>query len=137
MTGRSLGALIDLGVLPSADDEAGEETEEKQATKEPGVTGVVDVSQDNGAEGMALGGPGPNDVTMGKPWAEEIVEGSALGRLRRRRGGNASTDGSVKVEWEILEYDSGSIGSSGESAGNGKRKLVEVADDDVMMGGRP
>ena len=66
---------------------------------------------------------------MGKPWVENIIEGSRLGKMRRRRGGNTSLDGTVKVEWEILEFDGDDTAGSDDNNTNGKRKIGEVAGD--------
>ena len=81
------------------------------------------------------------------PWFEELVSDSALGRVRRRRGGRNS--GGERVEWEIVE-----IGDDGDHEGAGsslrtarttkrtvKRKLgpgdaaAEGESEDVHMGG--
>lgn len=57
----------------------------------------------------------------GAPWFESIVEKTALGRVKRQRGGHASLDGTV--EWEVIEY------TEGDDEGDhtpGKRKIAEV-----------
>ena len=68
----------------------------------------------------------------GVPWFEEMIEGSELGRMKRRRGGQTSADGKTKVEWEIVEFASDE-GDSGISSGE-KRKLDQVGEgDDLVM----
>ena len=72
----------------------------------------------------------------GTPWFEEMIEGSELGRMKRRRGGHTSADGKIKVEWEIMEVE-GDNGEGGLTGGE-KRKLDQVGkgDDLVMSSGR-
>ncbi len=68
----------------------------------------------------------------GTPWFEEMIEGSELGRMKRRRGGQTSADGRTKVEWEVVEFG----GDNGEAglAGGEKRKLDRVGEgDDLVM----
>ena len=68
----------------------------------------------------------------GTPWFEEMIDGSELGRMKRKRGGQTSADGKTKVRWEIVEFegDDGEI----EFAGGEKRKLDQVGDgDDLVM----
>lgn len=59
----------------------------------------------------------------GVPWFEEMVEGSALGRIKRRRGGGTSQDGRIRVEWEVVEFDGGEDDGGSGAAGVAKRKL--------------
>ncbi|KAL9129972.1 MAG: hypothetical protein Q9217_001730 [Psora testacea] len=70
----------------------------------------------------------------GNPWFEEIIEGSDLGRIKRRRGGQISSDGNNTVEWEIVEMEE-EEGNGG--IGTGKRKLGEFGggEDDTEMRG--
>lgn len=68
----------------------------------------------------------------GTPWFEEMIEGSELGRIRRRRGGEISIDGRMRTEWEVTEFEGD--GAEEDGGGTGKRKhdsLVES--DDVHM----
>ncbi|KAL8735502.1 MAG: hypothetical protein Q9181_002774 [Wetmoreana brouardii] len=68
---------------------------------------------------------------QGLPWFEEMIEGSELGRLKRRRGGQSSADGRSKVDWEVVEFSS-ETGDTG--ANTGKRKLDQVVTSLVEMG---
>ncbi|MCJ1281060.1 hypothetical protein MMC26_000378 [Xylographa opegraphella] len=110
----SIDILADTGVLPSATPE-GE-------------------GEDHGRlESMML----QDHATRrkGQPWFEEIIEGSELGRLTRRRGGETSLDGKTRVEWEIVEFnnDDGTDFSEG-GIGTAKRKHDELAGgEDVAM----
>lgn len=69
------------------------------------------------------------------PWFEEMIEGSELGRIRRRRGGETSSDGKTTVEWEAVEIG-GDEGDDAGAAGTGKRKLgsLGAGDDSEMRG---
>lgn len=71
---------------------------------------------------------GEGREVQGVPWFEEMVEGSELGRVRRR-GGGRSSDGKTIVEYEITEFESG----DGDTT-TGKRKHGSLGDgDDVEM----
>jgi len=74
----------------------------------------------------------------GVPWFEEMVEGSALGRLRRRRGWQTSADGSSTLEWEVVEFEGGEGGDGAEGGSATKRKIGEVGGEtDVEMRSGP
>ena len=63
----------------------------------------------------------------GASWFEELVEDSLLGRIKRQKGRHTSTDGSTRVEWEVVEWAANSEDTSEASApGTGKRKLGEL-----------
>lgn len=74
----------------------------------------------------------------GAPWFEETVEGSALGRIRRTRGGEISQDGRTRVEWEVVEFDGGEHNGGSVAAGVAKRKIGDTGDrddiHDILMG---
>jgi hypothetical protein len=55
----------------------------------------------------------------GVPWFEDLIEDSQLGRLRRQKGGHTSADGSMTVQWEVMEWTSADQEDDGVS---GKRK---------------
>ena len=113
----SLRILDEMDILPSPMDEE-RQLEEIPAEKATGQSVVVRSG---------------NREIKGQPWFEELIEGSHLGKLKRRRGGETSKDGSSKVEWEIVEFEGRE--DPGEST-NGKRKITEMAgDDDVVMRG--
>ena len=73
----------------------------------------------------------------GVPWFEEMVRGSEMGRIKRRRGGETSADGRSRVEWEVVEIG----GDEGESlvSSTAKRKISHIVGegegDDVHMRG--
>ncbi|KAL8710157.1 MAG: hypothetical protein Q9220_005240 [cf. Caloplaca sp. 1 TL-2023] len=62
----------------------------------------------------------------GRPWFEEMIEGSELGRIKRRRGGHSSADGQSKVAWEVVEF---STEPPDTGASTGKRKLDQANND--------
>ena len=67
---------------------------------------------------------------IGTPWFEEMIQGSELGKMKRRRGGQNSSGVSSKVEWEIVEFTDDDEEKSIFSTG--KRK-IDIAGDDVEM----
>lgn len=73
-------------------------------------------------------------VTRGAPWFEELVKHTKLGQLKQQRGGHSSADGSVKVEWEIVEWTEGDDADdeSTKSPGAAKRKHREYEGDAEM-----
>ncbi|MCJ1391857.1 hypothetical protein MMC18_004724 [Xylographa bjoerkii] len=110
----SFDILADTGVLPSATP--------NDESKGPGRFESM-ILQDRSTR------------SRGQPWFEEIIEGSELGRMTRRRGGETSSDGKTRVEWEIVEFNSDEGGDSGEGGiGTAKRKHDELAGgEDVTM----
>lgn len=67
----------------------------------------------------------------GAPWFEEIVENTRLGKIKQQRGGHASNDGSVRVEWEVVEWTGEEEAEDADDEGvaaaaTGKRKLGEL-----------
>jgi hypothetical protein len=107
----SIDQLATLGILPS-----GYSSEDEKESEERAVTKVSETE------------------IRGEPWFEEIIEGSKLGKIRRRRGGKTSADGMTSVEWEVVEFD-GEGNTEPHETGTtstitGKRKLGE---DNVVM----
>ena len=115
---ESVRILADLGLLTSARAVQDRNEAEKGA--------ISEIYSETGVE------------IRGQPWFEEMIEGSQLWKLRRRRGGNTSADGKIKVEWEVVEFNGdGSEILVDDSAGTAKRKHSETAEgpDVVMRGG--
>ena len=102
--------MEELGVL-----EPGDDTDEETATEPQSQSAAFRPIQ-----GMA---------NRGSPWFESLVEGSQLGRIKRQKGGHMSSDGSVQVEWEVVEWTE----EEDDSGALGKRKLGEIEEDDVEM----
>ena len=76
---------------------------------------------------------GQGREVRGNPWFEEMIQGSELGKFRRRHGGETSSDGKTKVEWEITEFETGE-GDEGAIV-TGKRKLGSLGNDVEMRSG--
>jgi hypothetical protein len=62
----------------------------------------------------------------GARWFEELIEDSLLGRIKRQKGKRTSTDGSTRVEWEVVEWTADSEDTEVSTPGTGKRKLGEL-----------
>ncbi|KZF21958.1 hypothetical protein L228DRAFT_283160 [Xylona heveae TC161] len=112
------------------EDEAEVETEEEDAEEEK-----------EGALGQQLSRVfGTDDGFFDHlPWFESLIDGSKLGRLSRRSAGQSqSQDGNVRVEWEIAEWNGGEDEeddddgdeASAQKSNPGKRKLVEIEEED-------
>ena len=117
---ESLERLHDAGFLTASEDVSSEKTEEADSTMERTDYSAAVTQQFQGRE------------VRGVPWFEEMVEGSDLGRIKRRRGGKTSADGRVQYEWEVVEIE----GDEGENtmASTAKRKIDMMGgDDDVGM----
>lgn len=71
----------------------------------------------------------------GTPWFEEMIQGSELGKIKRRRGGETSSDGHTRVEWEITEYESNEGDVAAASIGKRKLGSVDHGDDVEMRSG--
>lgn len=70
--------------------------------------------------------------TRGAPWFEEMVEHTKLGRFKQQRGSHSWRDGSIKVEWEVMEWTEADDADD-ESTAPGKRKIGEVEGEDTEM----
>lgn len=113
----SVERLEDAGLLPGTGTENNETTQADTA----GSRQVTNVGQ--GRE------------VRGTPWFEEMIQGSELGRVKRRRGGKTSSDGRTKVEWEISEFESGDGDIAVASTGKRKLGSLETGDDVEMKSG--
>ncbi|KAI4166910.1 MAG: hypothetical protein LQ343_007647 [Gyalolechia ehrenbergii] len=107
----SVEKLVDEGLLDTADDTNASTANKQKALYRTTTSEETEVS--------------------GAPWYEELIEGSELGRLKRKRGAKSSADGRSRVEWEVVEFTS-EPGDPGTSTG--KRKLDQVGKErDVEM----
>lgn len=97
--------------------------------------GDKEVEQTSTSSSRQVANVGQGREVRGTPWFEEMIQGSELGRIKRRRGGETSSDGLTKIEWEISEFES----SEGDAAAanSGKRKLgsLDTGDDVEMRSG--
>lgn len=62
-------------------------------------------------------------LVRGAHWYDDMIDGSELSRIKRRRGGQTSTDGRSRVDWEIIEFTEEPKETGGST---GKRKLEEL-----------
>jgi hypothetical protein len=70
------------------------------------------------------------EMVGGVSWFDTLVEGSRLGgRMRVAKGHRTNRSGSVRVEWEVVEWsdDGGEDeeAAEAEAARSGKRKLAD------------
>ncbi|GJN68951.1 hypothetical protein PLIIFM63780_000860 [Purpureocillium lilacinum] len=106
---EDLADLEDMGLIPDdTDDEA--ESNELQRRETPTKSTALRES-------------------LGVPWFDGMVDGTRLGNLRRSQGVHRSEDGSVRVEWEIVEFSDAPGGEdvdmSTGSRSPSKRKLSD------------
>ncbi|KAF2090915.1 hypothetical protein K490DRAFT_34659 [Saccharata proteae CBS 121410] len=112
--------------------------------EEMGLMGGEDEEEDQGGPVVAAASTGnrsslfaPLQVprNRGAPWFESLIEDGRLGRIKRNRGGYTSADGSVREEWEVVEW-TGDSDEGVSAAGNGKRKFGQgEGTTDVSMSG--
>lgn len=108
---ESLDLLEQLEMLSTAESSSSEEGEEDEtqtsAALQPRATAQVGSVRNRGM-----------------PYFEELVQHSALGRVKRRKGGHTSRDGRTTVEWEVVEVDEGGDEVMGEDVmGHGHKRL--------------
>jgi len=115
LTGSDLRDLGDLGLLPK--EALGDVDTDVSEAVAPHTEGNVILAEDH----------------QGLPWFETMIEGSNLGKVKRSRGHGQTTDGRMKVEWEVVELIDD--GAENEAAGNGKRKHADVEGGDSIMEG--
>lgn len=118
---EDLHDLQSLGLIP-------DDTDSDEAAQDDDMEHVVD------GDGLEPAEPGATVLReqFGVPWFEDLVQGTRLGKLRRRYGGHRSQDGRVQVEWEIVEYsDHGEDMEDVDmpTPSSGKRKLDERGDE--------
>lgn len=117
LKGESLERLKDAGVLSGRDQLQREGQEEE---------GISDLEITNANSGREL---------QGTPWFEEMIEGSELGRIKRRKGGTRSFDGRSRVKWEVVEFEGDGNEEKIQSATKRKLDTMGKEDDEEMMGG--
>ncbi|KAF2100905.1 hypothetical protein NA57DRAFT_37267 [Rhizodiscina lignyota] len=101
----------------------------------------LDEDEDADPEQLIETGPEPvrpvrGMIHRGMPWFESMIENSALGRVRRQKGGYEAPDGSESVYWEIVELapDGSELPvETSSTPGNGKRKRG-AGDEDIGIG---
>ncbi|KAK1064050.1 hypothetical protein LTR74_008976 [Friedmanniomyces endolithicus] len=123
LEGESLERLESLK-LDGRDEEEGEEDEENESE-----VGLVEGSRRGRGEGRDAE-TGAARGAAEYEWSRvSYYESSWLGRIKRRKGGHTSADGTRTVEWEIVEMESNDEGErAGEEVddGNGAHKRMRV-----------
>ncbi len=138
LNSEDLADLEEMGLLPEL--ESDEEAEVVVPRRESASAALVSRAQPDtemlGTDERVVAVRGRETVGA-VPWFDTLVEGSRLGNLRTTKGHGQSRDGSVRVEWEVVEWTEGDDGSPPEMARNGKRKLGDrdsVAETGAMEG---
>ncbi|KAK3333897.1 hypothetical protein B0T19DRAFT_140353 [Cercophora scortea] len=118
---EDLADLEDLGLLPSSDDEA------EETVASPPKQQDIKMAEAGGEEVVTINN---RQTVGGLPWLDTLTQGSKLGHLRSTKGRSQNRSGTVRIEWEIVEWN-----EEEESPRNGKRKLGDrdnVAAPSVM-----
>jgi hypothetical protein len=120
---EDLGDLEDLGLL--SDSEGSSRAASPPTSADAVMTGG---SPEQGELDRQVAIRGHREVFGGLPWFDSLIEGSRLGRrlgnVRASKGGGHSQDGTVRYEWEIVEYTEGDDDDDGnDTPRSGKRKL--------------
>ncbi|KAF2435475.1 hypothetical protein EJ08DRAFT_645769 [Tothia fuscella] len=126
---EDLEGMEDAGLLSLGGDEAGEEEEDEG---EMADKGEEEEQEEVGQMRKASSSARPVSH-RGAPWFESMVEDSRLGKLQRQKGGHSSEDGSVKYEWEIVEWTADDDDGDDASGSSGKRKADDLEEDARMQ----
>lgn len=119
---EDLGDLEDLGLVPDSEGSS------RAASPPPSADVAASVASLEQSElGRQVATRGHREVFGGIPWFDSLVEGSRLGRrlgnVRASKGGGQSRDGTVRYEWEVVEYTEGEDDDGNVTSRSGKRKL--------------
>ena len=122
---EDLADLEDLGLLPGSDsDETENDTnspahERSPAPKQQQDTPMIGDDTEEIVMSRRRGNAG------GVSWFDSLMEGSRLGgRMRTTKGSGSNRAGTVRVEWEVVEWSERDDAAS-EAARYGKRKLAD------------
>lgn len=122
---EDLGDLEDRGLLP--DSEASSRVASPPSPADTAMAGAGDRAGARGEHEQQVIFRSGRETLGGLPWFDSLVEGSRLGRrlgnVRASKGSGRSQDGTVRYEWEIVEYTEDDDGN--DSPRSGKRKLDE------------
>ncbi|KAK5654168.1 hypothetical protein OQA88_7599 [Cercophora sp. LCS_1] len=108
---EDLADLEELGLCPSASDD---EEEDQPAGKDEDTH-----MEDHEAIVLRQG----RETVGGVLWFDALTEGSRLGTLRTAKGGHSNRSGTVRVEWEVVEWTADD--DAAQAPKNGKRKLAD------------
>ncbi|KAK1835166.1 hypothetical protein QBC39DRAFT_368501 [Podospora conica] len=129
---EDLADLEDLGLLPGSDSSDTEGAVDNSKAEQQQDTPMTE--QD--AEEMAVT-KRRRETAGGVSWFDTLMEGSRLGgRMRMAKGRRTNRSGSVRVEWEVVEWsddgDDEAAAAEAEAARNGKRKLADRESGSAM-----
>ncbi|SPQ26033.1 94de75f0-3e18-4459-bb08-4e759cf6ff09 [Thermothielavioides terrestris] len=107
---RDLVDLEELGVVPGSEGEEG-----RMKRMMMMIIGVTAAEVIRGTVGAV-------------PWFDALTEGSRLGTLRRAKGKGANRSGTVRVEWEIVEW------TEDDAAESPRKRKIEDVEGAVAVG---
>lgn len=106
-----------MGLIPDASES--DEQQDATAAASESVGGIDAQLATSPSSTAAVTAPRPARSTAlrqsyGVPWFDGLVEGTRLGRMRRKRGVERSQDGQISMQWEVIEYTDGANGDDGD-----------------------
>ncbi|KAK0623241.1 hypothetical protein B0T14DRAFT_564626 [Immersiella caudata] len=110
---EDLADLEELGLLPEPESD-GDDVELEAKGKDQD-TKMLSGDEDDGERSLVI-----RETVGGLPWLDTLTDGSRLGTLRAAKGSHTNRGGTVRVEWEIMEWTEDDVPGT---ARNGKRKL--------------
>ncbi|GAB1320742.1 hypothetical protein MFIFM68171_10952 [Madurella fahalii] len=125
-----LADLEDLGLLPGSPASGAGSEDEGDAAEGGGDTNMLE------AAGRGLAASLGHLGTVGAlPWFDSLTDGSRLGTLRRAKGKGTNASGTVRVEWEVVEWtEEDGDETEAASSRNGKRKIGELEEATAAVG---
>lgn len=118
---EDLADLEELGLCPNTSDE---EEDDQPAGKDEDAH-----MKDHDAIVLRQG----RETVSGVPWFDDLTEGSRLGVLRAAKGRHSNQSGTVRVEWEVVEWTADDEEAQGTPK-NGKRKMADRESGSSMEG---
>lgn len=133
LSSEDLGDLEDLGLIPGSEDEEAPvpQAQGVAAGPSPPSPGAGGRTHDGDRADIVL--RTGRETLGGLPWFDTLVEGSRLGMMRTSKGSSRSKDGTVRVEWEVVEYTEDDSGN--DTPRSGKRKFDEKEESKEAMQG--
>ncbi|KXX74347.1 hypothetical protein MMYC01_209815 [Madurella mycetomatis] len=135
-----LADLEDLGLLPGSPAPGADSEDEGDGVEGGGDTALL------GTAGPKLASSLGHLGTVGAlPWFDSLTEGSRLGTLRRANGEGTNPGGTVRVQWEVVEWtEEADDEMAAAGSRNGKRKIGELEEvtaetegmEGVLRGGK-
>ncbi|KAK0709016.1 hypothetical protein B0T26DRAFT_390519 [Lasiosphaeria miniovina] len=128
---EDLADLGEFGFLSEPDDDDDAQAAAGKMIISPRIMSPRDT--DMGMQDDVVGFTSAGRQVVGAlPWFDKLTAGSRLGTLRAHKGYGGNQNGTVRVEWEIVEWTPDDDATS--SGRNSKRKLDDVsAMEDVQQ----